>query len=105
MFENWNGLGIFATTGKTDKINTLLRKYDVDCVAGCETRADWRFMTDEDRRFHNLFLPEKQSRGVAAHNTTEKTSRDQWGGTAITALGRLSTHVVNTGADVSGLGR
>ena len=105
MFENWNGLGIFANNKKIDRINNLLRKYDVDCVAGCETRADWRFVSEEGSRFHNLFLPEKRSRGVAAHNTTERTNRDQWGGTAITTMGRLTTHVINTGSDNSGLGR
>ena len=40
MFENWNGLGIFMHNAKIKRINDLLRKYDVNCIAGCKTRVD-----------------------------------------------------------------
>ena len=41
MFKNWNSLGAFGKSKhKIDDINALLKKYDVDCLARCETQAD-----------------------------------------------------------------
>ena len=39
------------------------------------------------------------------HNITEKTVRDQKGGTAMATFGRLALQVVGTGCDHTGLGR
>ena len=36
MFENWNGLGIFTHNSNIKRINNLLRKFNVNCIAGCD---------------------------------------------------------------------
>ncbi len=43
MFENWNSLGVFTGKKKVERVNMLIKQYDVDTVAGCEAQCDWRF--------------------------------------------------------------
>ena len=108
MFENWNSLGAFGKSKhKIDDINALLKKYDVDCLAGCETQADWSFATEEEK-FKNLFGLRQDTRCQVGYNTTEEKElrqRCQYGGTAMMTLGRLSTFVIDSGTDFTGLGR
>ena len=81
-----------------------MREYGADILAGCETQADWRFLSDK-QKFENLFGQAQEKRHVAADNTTEKVKRDQTGGTAMMTFGRLSGLVLDTGADETDLGR
>ena len=62
VFENCYSLGIFTARQKIRRINDLIHKYDVDCVAGCGARYDWRFVKGEDSRYENIFSPEKLTR-------------------------------------------
>jgi hypothetical protein len=110
MYENFSSLSLFADgLSKHKKIrhlNKLISEYGVDVMAGCETRTDWRFVTNEEDRFCNLFGNGQLARGSRAFNSNEnKTRRDQWGGTCITAVGRAATFVSTTGEDETGLGR
>jgi len=110
MFENFSSLGLFATGPlrhkKIRQINKLAGEYSVDILAGCETRTDWRFVTDEESKFTNLFGNGNLTRGVCASNVNDgRVKRDQWGGTCITAVGRFSSSVKLTGIDITGLGR
>ena len=110
MYENYSSLSLFSQGDtrhkKIRQINKLARDYGVDILAGCETRTDWRFVSTEEDKFHNLFLPGQQKLGVAAHNINdEKMKRDQWGGTCITTVGRLTSFVLDSGKDDAGLGR
>jgi hypothetical protein len=83
-----------------------MKDYGIDILAGCKTRTDWRFVTDKEDEFHNLFGRGQLSQGVAAHNTTDgKIKRDQIGGTCMTTIQRLSSSVIETGTDLMGLGR
>ncbi len=41
MFENWNSLGIFTHSWKIDRINYLIKKHQIDVVAGCESQCNW----------------------------------------------------------------
>ena len=50
MFKNWNSLGFFTGQGKINTINDLIRKYEVDCIAGCEPQCNW-MLADEDQQF------------------------------------------------------
>jgi len=104
MFENWNSLGVFTRKDKINQINDMSRQYEVDMIAGCETQADWRF-APEEQQFENLFGVGQNSRSVVGYNKTESLSRDQKGGTAMMALGRLSGFVLATGSDHTNLGR
>ena len=54
MFENWNSLCIFTKRKKIQQVNDLITKYEVDCIAGCESQCDWRFATEEEK-CENLF--------------------------------------------------
>ena len=77
MFENWNGLGIFTHTSKIKRINDLLRKYDVNYIAGYKTRVDWRFAKEEEQQQGNIFMPENrpgESRDTMSRKKTVEIS-------------------------------
>ncbi len=63
MFENWNSLGVFTGQKKVDRVNRLIKQYDVDTVAGCEAQCDWRF-ADKDSQFKELFAFGKKQKCV-----------------------------------------
>ncbi|KAL3788945.1 hypothetical protein HJC23_000229 [Cyclotella cryptica] len=104
MFENWNSLGVFTQGWKIDRINQLIRDLQVDIVAGCECQCNWDFVPPR-RQFLQLLSPGSSTVGVASHNSTETINRDQMGGTAIAAVGRLSDVVTEVGSDNTGLAR
>ncbi len=56
---------------KIHQLNKLMVDYSVNVLAGCKTRTDWRFNTDEDSSFPNLFGNGQPSRGVYAHNMND----------------------------------
>ena len=89
VFENCYSLGIFTARQKIRRINDLIHKYDVDSVAGCEARCDWYFVEGEDSRNEILYPPEKPTRSTKGNNIIECVNRDQWGGTAMTNIGRF----------------
>ena len=82
----------------------MIHRYDVDCVAGCEARCDWRFVEGEDRGYENLSSPENPTRSTKGNNITERVNRDQWGGTAKTTIWHFLDYVINMGVDYTGLG-
>ena len=107
MVENWNSLGVFTGKSKVSRVNSLLRSFEVDVIAGSETQCDWR-QVEQDSRFEDLIAPGVSKRVSVGHNITEpvdETPRAQMGGTAMAALGRLSASVIDTGQDHTGLGR
>jgi len=104
LFENWNSLGVFTGNDKIDKIDGLVKHYQVDTLAGCEVQCDWR-QAERERKFQHLFAFGQRKKCVVGHNTTEKNVRDQRGGTAMATFGRMSACVIDSGADYTGLGR
>jgi len=70
-----------------------------------EIQTDWWYVKEECKRYNNLLVPEKRLRSVTAHITIEKTCSDQWGGTALSTLRRLSAYVLETGIDSTSLGQ
>jgi len=104
MFENWNSLGIFTHGWKVDRLNQLINNLQVDIVAGCESQCHWTLVPAK-RQFSQLLCPGVSTCGIAANNVTETINRDQMGGTAITAIGRLSDVVKEVGCDTTGLAR
>jgi len=104
MFENWNSLGVFTGNHKIDKIDGLVKHYQVDTIAGVEAQCDWR-KADHKRQFKHLFAFGQRKECVVGHNVTEDTIRDQRGGTAMGTFGRMSAFVIDSGADHTGLGR
>ena len=97
-------MGVFTGDRKISRVNKLATEYDADGIAGCESQCDWRF-ADQDRQFCELFGKGKKKRTDVGHNVRERTVRDQKGGTAMMALGRMSGYVLDTGVDDTGLGR
>jgi hypothetical protein len=104
MFENWNSLGLFTHSWKIDRLNYLIRDLQVDLIAGCETQCDWRFVPPH-RQFTQLLCPGTSTVAVAANNINESINREQMGGTALAAIGRLSDIVTDKGCDDTGLAR
>ena len=110
LYENFNSLGVFATgkarRRKVNRLKQLLREYGADILAGCETQVDWRYATEENDKFHNLFGKGQERKSVIGFNRTgKKMGRAQNGGTAMITFGRLSASVTETGVDDTGLGR
>ena len=104
MFENWNSLGVCTQSWKFDRLNYLVKRLNIDIVAGCECQTDWS-KVDNDNQFHSLLAPGRAKKGIASHNTTERIQRDQPGGTAIAGVGRICDVIKEVGSDKTGLGR
>jgi hypothetical protein len=72
MYENFSSLSLFTEGSKKHvkmhQLNKLMADYSVDVLAGCKTRTNWRFITDEDSRFPNFFGNGQPSQGVYAYN-------------------------------------
>jgi hypothetical protein len=109
MFENVSSLRLFVLGREKGRkiwqINKLMKEYNVDIMAGCETRVDWRFTKSTTNGFDSLFSQGQQRQGICVHNINEYVHQDQWGGTCKVVVGRLSTMTVETGVDSTGLGR
>ena len=106
MFKNWNSLGIYSSTAKTDKINHLVKIYEVDIIMGCETQCDWRKVDTDKRKFHNFLLGNQRKASVAGFNPTVSDGvRNQMGGTAMMTVSWISSDVVDSGCNHTGLGR
>ena len=110
MYENFSSLGMFVggtlCHKKVQQLNKLMRDYGGNLFAGCETRTDWRFNTNEEDQFGNLFSNGSLARGIVAFNTNEdKICRDQRGGRCITTAGCFSSFVTKVGADSTDLGQ
>ncbi len=110
MYKNFLSLSLFVKGvlhhKKIRHLNAQAHEYNVDLLAGCKTRTDWRFVENKEYCFCNLFRGGKPTRGSCAFNTNDaKIKRDQWGGTCVTALGWFSTFVFEVGTDNTGLGR
>jgi hypothetical protein len=104
MFENYNSLGIHTHSWKLDRLNHLTSSLQVDIISGCKTQCNWSFVSPAQHFLH-LLAPGTTKSGIAACNINEQISRDQVGGTAVAAIGRLSDIVSDTGCDPTGLGR
>ena len=103
MFENWNSLGIFTHSWKLDRINYLIKRHQIDIVAGCESQCNWT-KVPRHRQLADLMSPGHMKRGITAHNTHENFHRDQVGGTAILGIGRICYLISDKGSDPTGLG-
>ena len=42
MVENWNSLGVFTGQSKIHCVDSMLKDFGVDILAGSETQCDWR---------------------------------------------------------------
>ncbi len=108
MYKNLSSLCIFAKGvlhhKKIRHLNKLAADYGVDVIARCETRTNWRFVTNEEDKFCNLYG--NGTRRFCSSNTSDgKIKQDQWGGTCITAVGSFLSFVTAVGSNASGLGR
>ena len=101
--ENFNSLGILTGMRKVNTINNLIRDFNVDVIAGSETQADWRYVS-EGKQFSNLFGKGQEVRSVVAFNTTEDIGRDQMVGTAIAVVGCITSMVTDRTSDYRNLG-
>ena len=97
MFENWNSLGIFTHSWKIDRINYLIKKHQIDILAGCESQCNWT-KVPRHKKLTDIISPGYMKRGITAHNTHEK-------GTAVLGVGRICDLISDKGSDPTGLGR
>ncbi len=104
MFENWNSLGIFTHSWKIERINYLIKRHQIDIVAGCESQCNWA-LVPRHRHLADIISPGYMKQGIAAHNQHENFHRDQVGGTAVMGVGRICDLISEKGYDPTGLGR
>ncbi len=102
--ENFNSLCVTSGNAKITALNNICREYNVDILCGCETQVDWR-QVPQSRRFPNLFGVGTETRSVVAHNINERMRPNQFGGCAMMAFNTISSDVIDTGVDITGLGR
>jgi hypothetical protein len=104
MFENWNSLGIFTHSWKIDRINYLIKKHQIDVVAGCKSQCNWTTVP-RHKQLTDIISPGYMKRGIMAHNTHENFHRDQVGGTAVLDVWRICDLISDKGSDPTGLGQ
>ncbi len=102
--ENLDSLCVMSGNAKITAVNNMCREYSVDILCGCETQINWR-QVPQSRKFHNLFGVGTETRSVVANNINERMQPNQYGGCAMMALKTISSKVINTGVDITGLGR
>jgi hypothetical protein len=77
-----------SQTYENMQMNKLVKDYEVDLLAGCETRTDWQVVTNKEDRFCNLFGNGQPALGTLALNIDDpKIKRDQLGVTCLVATG------------------
>jgi hypothetical protein len=85
-------------------VNNLINQLSINIISGCESQVDWQFV-EPHRQFPNIIAPRHGVKAVCANNVTgRQIARDQVGGTAVAAIGRLGDVVTELGRDPSGLG-
>ena len=102
--ENFNSLCVMSGNAKITAVNNMCNEYKVDILCGCKTQIDWR-QVPQSRKFHNLFGVGTETQSAVAHNIYERMRPSQFGGCAMMALNTISSEVINTGVDITGLGR
>ena len=103
LFENWNSLQAFTSRRKINMIESLRKRYNADMIAGVEAQANWYFASEE-QSFHELFGVGETRKSVTGYNIHEPFGKNQQGGTAAMAFGRLANFVMDKGNDSTGLG-
>ncbi len=102
--ENFNSLCVMSGNVKITALNNMCREYKVDILCGCETQIIWQ-QVPQSSKFHNLFGAGTETRSVVAHNINERMQPNQFGGYAMMAMNTISSKVIDTGVDITGLGR
>jgi hypothetical protein len=102
--ENFNSLCITSGNAKVTALNNMCREFKVDILCGCETQIDWQ-QVPQSRKFHNLFGAGTETRSVVFHNINERMRSNQFGGCAMMAMSTIAPEVIDTGVDITGLGR
>ena len=85
MLENWNSIKLFSERIKLFSelktknerichIEAVQKRYNVDCLAGVETQADWS-LAEDDKQFSDMFGFGEVSVGRASHNTRSQRLR------------------------------
>jgi hypothetical protein len=97
MYKHFSSLGLFAggplQHRKVQQLNKLMSDYGIDILAGCKARTDWRFVTNEEDKFCNLFGNGQPTQGRHSFNNyDQKIKRAQWGGACFTAIGGSLLH-------------
>jgi hypothetical protein len=102
--ENFNSLCVLSGNVKINELNNMCREYTVDILCGCKTQIDWQ-QVPQARKFQNLFGAGTETRSVFAHNINKRMRPNQFGGCAMMAFNTISSQVISTGIDTTGLGR
>ena len=109
-FENIDGFSVNIqkpAVNNNDKItyfNSLLSRLEVDVVGGAEARTNWS-MVPGTHHLPRLLQRREGARTITAHNTHERFSIAQQGGTFMSASEFSQGLIDTSGCDETGLGR
>jgi hypothetical protein len=102
--KNVNSISIFhPTKSKMRKLTNLHERYQTYGVCIVEHRINFKMATTGTYQ-EDLFLGVCSSKVSADHNIHELHNRYQQGRTIMVAFARLSSYVISTGVDQTGLG-
>ena len=78
MFENWNSLGIFTHSWKIDRINYLIKRHQIDIVAGCESQCNWT-KVPRHKKLTNIISPGYTKQYQCPQYPRKLPQRSSWG--------------------------
>ena len=89
---------------KLDQFRKFCRETEADVVALQELQVNWD-LVQRHERLYDLLQTEVATRVITSHNTCEKNSRHQHGGTAVVAFDIVATKITTKEPDPLELGR
>ena len=106
-FQNVNNLQEDSRTSKSRQLVDFVVQKDYDCFMMAEIGLNWRKIGADNRWFERIVGKFKSSRSVFAHNVTElqRTKVLQPGGVGMISTDEVTSRVVDSGTDPTGLGR
>ena len=102
IYENFNGLCPWQPhNDRLTLIKSLLRQMSTDCYLGVECRANWDMLPTK-QHLQQIFASDTPTHVVTSHNTHEKVTRAQDGGTAILTFDKLAISISESTTDSLG---
>jgi len=83
---------------------SFISQLDLDIFAGCESNLNWSKMP-KSASLWEWFQSELPLRTIACHNIHDNFHQKQFGGTFLLGSGPITTNIMASGVDPSGLGR
>jgi hypothetical protein len=106
VFQNINRFPMYAGDPKNESIHACLKGIQADIIGMAELGLRWHKLPTKDRLWERTRGWFESIKTTAAYNQHEEhTQIVQWGGTSIWSINNAVHRAIESGADLSGLGR